>query len=1812
MAWVKIPTLDADANTVIYMYYGNSCITDETQNKNAVWDTANGWRGVWHLKESTGTQCNDSTSNANHGTPSAPEAPEQVSGKFNGSLYFDDDDDANERNVLVTDDDNSLDLPSAMTVSAWVKTPDTETDVGLILMKWAEVASQKNYWLGKLNGTSIAFYVDDTENVTASLSLINDGTDFHQVVGVADPDSSPKKLRIYVDGIERNSVDWDGTAVTADADFRIGNSTTILQEFEGTIDEVRVQSTNRSAEWIATEYNNQNDPSAFYDLGTEYSDVQITLSDASLGQVTDQFDTSASHDNLDLFRFQLSNANDSPLTVDQIVFNLSAVSGIVTNDLSDLRINDGSTDVATAGSPSIAGATGTITFSGDFVIPASTTVDYTLRGDVFNLDGEIDDTLTISLTTSDVTLADGIVIGTPPSNATHTTDDPTEVTIQIGGSADDSHAADNLDNASTYIASANVDITAHMNGLNSKYNGGFRFTGLNIPPGATIDSATFSGYIYDVGGDNLYCTIYGHDVASAPDFSANTYIKDTGQRPRTTASVTWQSDFGSTGWKDKDVTGIVQEIIDRGDWSSGNAIALLFISDDRVSPYPARFRSYDGEPAEAATLTIDFSLPKMLYRSVGTTATALESGTSNGLTISGSTATFGSGLSASIGVGDVIEYDSDGNSSIDALAFVHGRTDSQTYTVKNKAGETPTAVTADNDWAIYRAYTSLSNWESQIENVNITEPAEDDVNPSTDLTAANTILMVACYADGADTTGSEVNISGWTTGAGNYIRIFTPTGTDEVGASQRHSGSAGTGFVMKPNTSSPGEYFSAIEIQEDYVRIDGIEIDGATITNGQSVSGIQTNNISAASDIRIDKCLIHDITSTTGANYPFAVGIKVDDGSTRITNNIIYDMRNTSADADAFAKGMRLDGGAAESQNVYNNTIYNVTSSGSAGTIAGIHAISGTITATNNYVGGTSGGASAVDFTGTLTQSNNISSDGTAAGSGSLTNRTATDNPNPAAGDWVVFADLSTGNEDFHLQYVAENDALNAGADLSGTFTDDIDGETRPTGANTWDIGADEIDGSCNDSFAYRRLITIDHNQVGLDNNPGTLDNFPALISLSGSWLRTTGADPTNGRIEHSKGWDILFRDSDEVTLLDHEVEYYDGSAAGGNVTRADAWSTGTGDPAGPYTAPAGSNRLLVLVTALECSATLRTIDGITFGTAIMTRAETSYLEGSPGNFIKVEIWYLKDADIPAGSQSFDISYNSPPTEALHAWATFEGVDQINPLVHKNKASNANPVEAAVDAVAGGMSVAGTICGVGLKSYTWGNGWSETTDVDDTLRVVSTAEHATAADGTDTASATISPANSWQTLVVTSLRPASDGDLVAWVRIPSLAKDTDTQIYMYYGNSCIANNTENPAGVWVNYAGVWHLTENGTGTADEFKDSTQYVNHGQGGEGTAQFIPTRVAGRIGYGQDFVITPDSNTNGADEGQLIDCGNDASLDITGNQITLEAWVKHSIVPEFGKWYGILNHKGWDYGYRIMIPQNSLKLNFQLPGDTDDLDSAGDISVGGWHHVVATYDGATMSIYIDGAKDANDRSKTNNIESVPPTENEIWIGHGDQPKDRAWSYPWEGQLDEVRISTIARSADWIATEYNQSASISFLSVGAEGAGPPTAVSLVSFTARGAGAAVQVNWQTAQEVANVGFNLYRAESPSGSFTRINPSLIPALSFSASGRSYGFVDGDVVLGKLYYYKLEDIDVYGKRTFHGPICVDWDADGLPDDWEIKYGLNPWLNDAGIDSDGDGLTNIEEYELGTDPFNPDTDGDGILDGQEARKARTPGS
>lgn len=66
-----------------------------------------------------------------------------------------------------------------------------------------------------------------------------------------------------------------------------------------------------------------------------------------------------------------------------------------------------------------------------------------------------------------------------------------------------------------------------------------------------------------------------------------------------------------------------------------------------------------------------------------------------------------------------------------------------------------------------------------------------------------------------------------------------------------------------------------------------------------------------------------------------------------------------------------------------------------------------------------------------------------------------------------------------------------------------------------------------------------------------------------------------------------------------------------------------------------------------------------------------------------------------------------------------------------------------------------------------------------------------------------------------------------------------------------------------------------------------------------------------------------------------------------------------------------------------------------------------------------------------------------------------------------------------------------------------------------------------------------------------------------------------------------------------------PLNPDSDNDGMPDGWEVNNGLDPYLPaDNDRDPDKDNLTNLQEYLSGTDPQNEDTDGDGASDSEDA--------
>jgi len=98
-------------------------------------------------------------------------------------------------------------------------------------------------------------------------------------------------------------------------------------------------------------------------------------------------------------------------------------------------------------------------------------------------------------------------------------------------------------------------------------------------------------------------------------------------------------------------------------------------------------------------------------------------------------------------------------------------------------------------------------------------------------------------------------------------------------------------------------------------------------------------------------------------------------------------------------------------------------------------------------------------------------------------------------------------------------------------------------------------------------------------------------------------------------------------------------------------------------------------------------------------------------------------------------------------------------------------------------------------------------------------------------------------------------------------------------------------------------------------------------------------------------------------------------------------------------------------------------------------------------------------------------------------------------------------------------------------------------TVIELNSFTAVAANSRVNITWDTAAERDNIGFNIYRAESTDGNYIKINKDLIPAAGSIAQGAAYKYVDTSAKNRRTYYYKLEDVDLFGKSTFNGPISA---------------------------------------------------------------------
>ncbi|KAA3616100.1 MAG: T9SS C-terminal target domain-containing protein [Calditrichaeota bacterium] len=128
---------------------------------------------------------------------------------------------------------------------------------------------------------------------------------------------------------------------------------------------------------------------------------------------------------------------------------------------------------------------------------------------------------------------------------------------------------------------------------------------------------------------------------------------------------------------------------------------------------------------------------------------------------------------------------------------------------------------------------------------------------------------------------------------------------------------------------------------------------------------------------------------------------------------------------------------------------------------------------------------------------------------------------------------------------------------------------------------------------------------------------------------------------------------------------------------------------------------------------------------------------------------------------------------------------------------------------------------------------------------------------------------------------------------------------------------------------------------------------------------------------------------------------------------------------------------------------------------------------------------------------------------------------------------------------------------------------------VEVVSFTAASQSGSIQLQWETATESENAGFDIYRSSTENGGYNRINNELIPGQGNSGTGSTYTYNDFDVEFSESYFYKLADVSLAGQLFFHGPVNETF----LPSNVDEEFSILP-----------EKITLEQNYP---NPFNPET-------------------
>ncbi len=256
---------------------------------------------------------------------------------------------------------------------------------------------------------------------------------------------------------------------------------------------------------------------------------------------------------------------------------------------------------------------------------------------------------------------------------------------------------------------------------------------------------------------------------------------------------------------------------------------------------------------------------------------------------------------------------------------------------------------------------------------------------------------------------------------------------------------------------------------------------------------------------------------------------------------------------------------------------------------------------------------------------------------------------------------------------------------------------------------------------------------------------------------------------------------------------------------------------------------------------------------------------------------------------------------------------------------------------------------------------------------------------------------------------ASTGEVIMWIKRSSVVDGLIT--YLAYGDSSLIADGSS-ATTWSNsFMGVYHL---GDGTTLNVNSSTGLNN------GTNHGV-TATTGQIDGAGGFAFA---------SSQYVDCG----TGMNPAAATISAWVKATSFPNAYNTIGGIN--GSTFIELYAKSTGKLACYVSAAAGTVSYDGTGShtLLAATWYYLTMIYDLSSGLIgYINAVSDGTATQKG----AITVTGDRFDIGQDAQNAGRFWS----GVIDEVRFANVARSADWITTEYkNQFSPSTFETLGDE----------------------------------------------------------------------------------------------------------------------------------------------------------------------------